>query len=118
MDTTDVHQMLAFFLPEGTLEYFELVRGTKTAYAIHLVLEEKNHPPLTDEQQGKRVWSKGFQDITITDFPARGRPVSLTFRRRRWQVAGEPALLKRDMALTAPGTQLATEFAAFFKARG
>ena len=58
MDTTDEPQMLAFFLPEGTLEYFELVRGTKTAQAIHLVLEEKNHPPLADEQQGKRVWSK------------------------------------------------------------
>lgn len=43
MDTTDERQMLAFFLPEGTLEYFELVRGTKTAHAIHLVLEEKNH---------------------------------------------------------------------------
>ncbi len=118
MDTTDEHQMLAFFLPEGTLEYFELVRGTKTAHSIHLVLEEKNHPPLADEQQGKRVWSKGFQDITITDFPARGRPVSLTFRRRRWQVEGEPSLLKRDIALTAPGTQLATEFAAFLQARG
>ena len=74
METTDERQMLAFFLPEGTLEYFELVRGTKTAHAIHLVLEEKNHPPLAVEQQGKQVWAKGFQDITGTDFPARGRP--------------------------------------------
>jgi len=113
MDTTDERQMFAFFLPEGTLESFELVRGTKTAHAIHLVLEEKNHPPLADEQQGKRVWSKGFQDITVTDFPARGRPVSLTFRRRRWQVEGEPALLKREMVLAAAGTQLERECAAF-----
>ena len=118
MDTTDERQMLAFFLPEDTLEYFELVRGTKTAHAIHLVLEEKNHPPLAVEQHGKQVWAKGFQDITVTDFPARGRPVSLTFRRRRWQVEGESALLKRAIVLTAPGTQLATEFAAFLKARG
>ncbi len=44
MDTTDERQMLAFFLPEGTLEYFQLVRGTKTAHAIHLVLEEKITP--------------------------------------------------------------------------
>ena len=116
MDTTDARQMLAFFLPEGTLEYFELVRGTKTAHAIHLILEEKNHPPLADEQQGKRIWSKGFQDVTVTDFPVRGRPVALTFRRRRWQVEGEPTLLKREIVLTAPGTQLATEFADFLKA--
>ena len=118
MDTTDERPMLAFFLPEGTLEYFELIQGTKTAHAIHLVLEEKNHPPLVDGQQGKRVWSKGFQDIPVTDFPARGRPVSLTFRRRRWQVEGEQGILKREIALTAPGTQLEWEFAAFLKARG
>ncbi len=54
MDSTGERQMLAFFLPEGTLAYFELVGGTKTAHAIHLVLEEKNHPPLGD---GKRVTS-------------------------------------------------------------
>jgi hypothetical protein len=118
MDTTDERQMLAFFLPESTLEYFELVGGRKTAHAIHLVLEEKNHPPLGDGQRGKQVWSKGFQDITVTDFPARGRTVSLTFRRRRWQVEGEAELLKREIALTAPGTQLEREFAAFLKARG
>jgi len=46
MAPTDERQMLAFFLPEGTLEYFELVRGTKTTHAIHLLLEEKNPPPL------------------------------------------------------------------------
>lgn len=50
MDTTDERQMLAFFLPEGILEYFELVRGTKKAHSIHLVLEERNHPLLADEQ--------------------------------------------------------------------
>ncbi|MCW5785302.1 MAG: hypothetical protein KIT39_18455 [Nitrospirales bacterium] len=61
MDTTDEQQMLAFFLPEGTLEYLELARGTKTTHAIHLVLEEKNHPPLAERQQGKRVYSKGFR---------------------------------------------------------
>ncbi len=95
MDTTDERQMLVFFLPEGPLESFERVRGTKTAHAIHLILEETNpRPPLADEQHGKRVWSKGFQDITTTDFPARGRPGSLTFRRRRWQVEVESSLLK------------------------
>ena len=102
METTDERQMLAFFLPEGTLEYFELVRGTKTAHAIHLVLEEKNHPPLAVEQQGKQVWAKGFQDITGTDFPARGRPVSLTFRRRRWQVAGDLCGSTGSISVTSP----------------
>ena len=61
MDTTDERQMLAFFLPEGTLEYFELVRGTKTAPAIHLVLDEKNHPRLRMGSKANGVGPKGFR---------------------------------------------------------
>ena len=59
MDTTDEHQMLAFFLPEGTLEYFELIRETKTAHAIHLVLEEKNHPRLRMSSKANASGPKG-----------------------------------------------------------
>lgn len=114
METTDTFTMLSFFLPEGVLQYFDLVRGTKTPDAIHLVLEEKNDPPLEDRHRGKQVLSKGFQEITVTDFPVRGRKVILTFRRRRWQVGDE--LLKRNILLTAPGTQLEKEFADFLKA--
>ena len=50
-------------------------------YVVHTSCEEAHEAIRRARQQGKRVWSKGFQDITVTDFPARGRPVSLTFRR-------------------------------------
>jgi hypothetical protein len=113
MHTTDPLMMFSFFLPKGTLEYFELVQGEKNAESITLLLEEKNDPPLEKRHQGKSVLSKGFQDITVSDFPARGRTVSLTFRRRRWQVDDE--LLKRDIQLVAEGTQLEKEFADFLK---
>jgi len=72
-------------------------------------------PPLRPRHEGKSVSSKGFFDITITDFPIRGKRVSLMFRRRRWKVEGENELLKRDIRLCAPGTQLQTEFADFLK---
>ena len=116
MHTTDPLTLFSFFLPEKTLEYFDVVSGTKTVDTIHIMLEEKNAPPLEERHRGKPVHSKGFQEITVTDFPVRGRKVTLTFRRRRWQVGDE--LLRREIPLAAPGTQLEKEFADFLKEGG
>lgn len=116
MTLTLQEQILSFFLPEKTLLFFDIVSGGKTDTSIQITLEEKNEPPLEDRHRGKPVLSKGFHDITITDFPARGRKVSLTFRRRRWQVGEE--LLVRDIQIAAAGTQLEKEFADFLKAHG
>lgn len=102
-------------LPQGTLEWFDVTDSSMTPDEFKITLVEKNCPPLTPQMEGIRVKSKGFTDITITDFPIRGRRTSLTFRRRYWQVEGQQELLKRDIQLCAPGTQLATEFADFLK---
>jgi len=109
-------EILSFFLPERTLEYFEIISGQKTSTSIKIILEEKNEPPLEKRHEGLSVESKGFWDITISDFPARGRTVDLAFRRRRWQVGDE--LLKRRIDLCAPGTQLEKEFGDFLKEHG
>ncbi len=106
-------EILSFFLPERTMEYFDIISGQKTATNIKVVLEEKNIPPLEKRHKGLSVKSKGFWDITIVDFPARGRRVDLTFRRRRWQVGEE--LLKRHIELCAPGTQLEKGLGDFLK---
>lgn len=113
MQLTPEQEVLSFFLPERTLQYFDIVSGGKTASHITVVLEEKNDPPLEKKHDGFPIKSKGFYDITISDFPARGRRVDLTFRRRRWQVGDE--LLTRDIPLAAEGTRLGKEFAVFLK---
>src|SRR3989339_178515 len=112
---TTQQDVLSLFLPPDTLEWFNIIEGTNDKEGIRIVLEEKNNPPLGPEHDGRRVSSKGFYDITVTDFPIRGRRTNLVFRRRRWQVEGERELLKRDIPLTAPGTSLAAEFADFLK---
>ena len=111
---TPEHIVLGLFLPHGVLEWFDVVDGSMDGDNLRIVLEEKNNPPFT--KPGTPVISKGFKDITITDFPIRGRRALLTFRRRYWQLAGHTELLKRDIPLTFPGTQLETEFAHFLKA--
>lgn len=110
--------ILGLFLPRGVLEWFDVVHGRVDDESVTLVLEEKNIPPVTAEEMGTTILSKGFTDITITDFPIRGRRALLTFRRRYWQVEGKKELLKRDIQLAFPGTQLETEFARFLKEDG
>lgn len=113
------YRMTAEFLwqlvfPAQVFEWFDPVEGTKDADTIHIVFEEKNTPPVTDPN--KKVLSKGFRDITLSDFPIRGRTTLLTFRRRVWQIEGEPGVIKRDIKLAFPGTMLEKEFADFLKA--
>lgn len=111
-------QLLELMLPEGVFEWFDLTDSSRTEEVLSVTLTEKNIPPLPPEDTGKHVESKGFKDITITDFPIRGRRVLLTFRRRYWQMEGQDRLLKRDIILCAPGTQLEKEFASFLKEDG
>lgn len=110
-----LQQLVEFVLPTGTLEWFDVTSSTMNEGELHVVLEEKNNPPLTPKLQDMKIESKGFKEITVTDFPIRGRRATLTFRRRYWQVEGQKELLKRDIKLCAPKTQLSTEFADFLK---
>jgi hypothetical protein len=110
-------ELLAAFLPEHTLDYFRVAKFKKDDREITIVLEEKNEPPpLPPELRDRRIQSKGFWNITVNDFPIRGRKVELLFRRRVWKVEGRKELLKRDIPLTAAGTRLEQEFAHFLKA--
>lgn len=107
--------ILELVLPEGTLDWFDTVEGTKDDKEVHIILEEKNIPPLSENDKDKKVFTKGFTDITVSDFPIRGRRTLITFKRRYWQIEGQKEYLKRDIKLCFHGTQLEKEFADFLK---
>ena len=107
--------ILELIFPRGIFEWFDVAGGDMDENDLKIILEEKNIPPVTEELKDKRITSKGFKEITITDFPIRGRRTLLTFRRRYWKVDGQKELLKRDIQLSFPGTQLEKEFADFLK---
>ena len=115
---TTEQTILSLVFPEQIFEYFDPVEGTKDDQTVSIVFEEKNIPPLSEADKDKKITSKGFKDITITDFPIRGRKTLLTFRRRYWKLEGRKEYLKRDIELTFPGTQLEKEFADFLKEGG
>lgn len=109
---------LSLILPEGIFEWFDIIESKKDEENLQIVFEEKNIPPLTEKLKNRKIESKGFKKITITDFPVRGKRTLLTFKRRYWQVSGQKEYLKRDIRLCFPGTQLEREFADFLKEDG
>ena len=114
-------KVLEMFFPKDTFKYFDLMDSKADEDNIYIVLEEKNIPPLSEdgkEFDKNKIKAKKFHDITITDFPIRGKRTLLTFRRRYWQIEGKDKYLKRDIKLSFSGTQLEQEFARFLKEDG
>jgi len=106
---------LELIFPQGIFDWFEIIDSSMDEQDIKITFQEKNIPPLSEADKDKKCEPKGFTEITITDFPIRGRRTLLEFRRRYWKIEGQEEYLKRDIQLAFPGTQLATEFANFLK---
>ncbi len=85
-------------LPEGTLDYFDLVD----------VKESVNEVVITE--------SKGFYDpVIVQDFPLRGKKVFLNIRRRRWLLKKHNEYISRNWRMVAEGTRMTQDFASFLK---
>ncbi|MEZ7500836.1 transposase [Flavobacterium sp. Arc3] len=101
-------------LPDFLIENFEIVSATNSEENLHLHFEEKAQPP--KEFDVVELVSKGFLDeITIQDFPLRGKIVYLHIKRRRWTNKANGEIIQRDWLLAAKGTRMTQEFAAFLK---
>lgn len=107
--------VIELFLPEGILEYFDLTSVEKSSEQFTIHLAEKNLHPA--EFSGQKLSSKGyFDEITVNDFPIRGKACFLKVRRRKWLNEDTNKLVSRDWELVAKGTRMTKEFAAFLKA--
>ena len=111
-------EVLKLFFPVGVFEWFDVIGGAMNEVDCHIVLQEKNEPPIPKNCDLNKIIPKGFTEITITDFPIRGRRGLITFKRRYWQIEGQNEYLKRDIKLCFPGTKLEQEFADFLKEDG
>ena len=107
-------ELLKLFLPDILVEHFDLTQSQQELEVLHLYFEEQNKPPL--EHASKILISKGFHDeITVQDFPLRGKRVFLHIKRRRWTDKQTNAVVQRDWTLVAKGSRMTEEFAAFLK---
>jgi len=111
MDLLPIAKLL---LPEVLVTYFKLSTHKLEQEQLHFYFEEYNKIP--EEYLQGNATSKGFYpEITVQDFPLRGRQVFLHIKRRRWQDKISKKVVTRDWDLVAKGTRMTKEFAFFLK---
>ena len=115
--------IVSHFLPVGLLEYFTLKDvkelcslKDKTVY-FEINLEENNR--ILGNIDASQYESKGFTEITLQDFPIRGKAVYLVIKRRRWRHKQDPSkVIRNDFSFVAEGSVLTKELSNFLKGTG
>ncbi len=114
--------LLSHFLPKGLLEHYTITSindledtVSKVKY-FEILLEENNvllKPDAIDYE------SKGFTEITLQDFPIRGKAVYLKIKRRRWRHKLRPKeVVRNDFSFVAVGSGFTQELSDFLKGTG
>lgn len=113
--------LASYFLPDGVLEYFDVVEFAEeptledTLYRkiLHLYLDERdNRPP---SMSGAKP--NGFtEERCILDFPIRDRKTILHVRRRRWTTSEGHNYIVPLESMAHDKTQYSKELALFLKA--
>ena len=120
METT----IISHFLPKGLLEYFTVttlyelcdLKSKELYFEISL---EENNKILNEEIDVSQYESKGFTEITIQDFPIRGKSVFLKIKRRRWRNKVNPStIIRNDFSFVAEGSGFTQELSDFLKGTG
>ena len=108
------NDLFKLVFPEVLLEHFDLTETRSDKEILHFYFSEKNiHPK---EFVDVELVSHGFYDeITVQDFPLRGKEVYLHIKRRRWQEKTTKQVVKRNWELVGQGTRMVNEFADFLK---
>ena len=120
MDTS----LLSLFLPEGILDYFDITDFERTnsnlkTYDKRLTIFLTEKKVIPEEYKEHSYKASGFMEPrVIEDYPIRNMLVSLSIKRRRWDVSlnGSNIKISRDWStIISQGTRISKEFAAFLK---
>ncbi len=115
--------IIRHFLPEGLLSHFRITSvltlgevATKKVF-FGITLEEEN--VILGDVDSSQYESKGFTEITVQDFPIRGKAVYLKIRRRRWRHKSDPGvIIRNDFSFVAEGAGFTRELSDFLKDTG
>ena len=119
--TTD---FIALFLPDGILEYFDITDYQRTEsnqylYDKRLIIHLSEKKIVPQEYKNYPYKACGFSEArNIDDYPIRNMLVTLSIKRRRWDVVidGKTKKVSRDWKqIIAQGTRMSEEFADFLK---
>ena len=108
------------FLPVGLLAHFTItsflelgdIKDKKMFFEIHL--EENNE--IIGNYNSTLYESKGFTEVTLQDFPIRGKAVYLKIKRRRWRLKTDPKkVIRNDFHFVAEVAGFTQELSDFLK---
>ena len=113
MSTED---LLWEFLPSGLREFFDIegIEKTDTLFRV-ILIEKRDLIGVPEPWQGKMIVNSSLDNVTLNDYPFRGRKGELLLKRRSWKFEGVDKWYRRDIQVKVPGTQLQKEFALFLK---
>ena len=116
-------EIISHFLPAGLLEHFIIIDVLKSENAMdksiyfEVILEEKNE--ILKDVDISQYESKGFTQITLQDFPIRGKAVYLRIKRRRWRhKKNKNDIIRNDFSFVAQGSGFTKELSDFLKGTG
>ena len=111
------------FVPAGLLAHFTIttlmelgdVKEKVMFFEIHL--EENNE--ILGDYDSALYESNGFTEVTLQDFPIRGKAVYLKIKRRRWRLKTNPnKIIRNDFHFVAEGAGFTQELSDFLKDSG
>ena len=116
--------ILPFILPKELTEYFELLSITEVSEIkykpshILIKLKELNTYHPQEDEQAKDYEAKGVtSEITIQDFPLRGKPVYINIQRRSWRHKQTKKIVRNQYNFKAEGVKISKELSDFLKGR-
>ena len=109
------------FLPENLLAHFAIVElkelGDVLSKELFYEISLEENKEIPKQYKSSDYESKGFYtEVTIQDFPIRGKAVYLKIKRRRWRHKNNPKdIIRNDYSFIAEGSKLTKELADFLK---
>ena len=81
-------------------------------YFFEIHLEENNE--ILGDYNNSLYESKGFTEVTLQDFPIRGKAVYLKIKRRRWRLKTDPnKVVRNDFHFVAEGAGFTRNYRIF-----
>lgn len=117
-------ELISHFLPKNLLLHFSItnlvelceIKSRQSYFEIYL---EENNEILVADVEASLYESKGLSEITIQDFPIRGKAVYLKIKRRRWRLKNDPGkIIRNDFSYIAEGSGFTRELSDFLKSTG
>jgi hypothetical protein len=115
ISNTVLNDFISMIIPEDIIESFNIdkVDNKKKEWMVYLAEKEELVPKVIRNMDW--VLNGFMNQIELTAFPAKGKPVYLRIKRRRWKIRGENKSYFNEYEFNQEGVKATKEFGVFLK---